>query len=132
MRRNIEDNSKVIPNDDMFTSGNSALCSQNNGMTPSDILRELPQDMVVDHTTFKLLYTHCVTMEKTLRNVESRISDVIITLKEKDHSREIRELKIEWQIIAMTLDRFFFLIFVVAIVVSLFMMFPRPHLQLFS
>ena len=131
MKRNIEDNnSKMMANDEMFTSGHSSLVV--NGVMQNEIGKEVPQDMVMDHTTFKLLHTHFLMMEKGLRGVESRVGDVISALKEKDISREIRELKIEWQIVAMTLDRFFFLVFLVSIVVSLALMFPRPYqLQFF-
>ncbi len=77
--------------------------------------------------TLARLNNHFSFLERNLRNIESNVSALLNILREKDITREMRELRLEWHVVAMTLDRLFFLIFIIAIVSSLIILFPRPY-----
>ncbi len=66
-------------------------------------------------------------MEKYLRHIEAGITQTADVLKEKDSTKMMKRLRLEWQIVAMALDRLFFVIFIIAIVLSLIILFPQPY-----
>ena len=101
---------------------------QSNGVSPEVNINAIKDGVggLQNRSVLKLLNNHFRVLERCLKSIESTILDVSGELKEKEVTRQLRELRMEWQIVAMTLDRIFFLIFVIAIVVSLAGLFPRP------
>ena len=81
----------------------------------------------MDRDALKTLHNHFLFLDRNLRSIESNVNNMLDILREKDVTREMRELKMEWHIVAMTMDRFFFVIFIIAIVTSLITLFPKPY-----
>ena len=75
----------------------------------------------------KMLHSHFMMLESQLRCMENSLVDISRTLREKDITKEMREIRLEWQVVALALDRIFFCVFVIAIVLSLVLLFPRPY-----
>ncbi len=84
-------------------------------------------ELKVDRQALKSLHNHFLYLDRNLRSIEGNVNDMLALLREKDVTRETRELKFEWHIVAMTLDRLFFVLFIVAIITSLITLFPRPY-----
>ena len=76
---------------------------------------------------FRSLSARLSTLERHLANTERGIREVVEALSNKDVTLERKRLDKEWKFIAFALDRIFFLIFIVAIGVSLGTLFPRPY-----
>ena len=89
-------------------------------------------ELKVERETLKSLHNHFLYLDRNLRSIESNVNNMLDILKEKDITREMRELRLEWHIVAMTMDRFFFVIFILAIVTSLITLFPKPYSIQFS
>lgn len=66
-------------------------------------------------------------LERHLSNTERGIQKLIYAVSAKAEDKEMKELEKEWKVVAFTLDRIFFLVFIVAIGVSLGTLFPRPY-----
>ena len=88
---------------------------------------EQRNEMNLNRDFLAKLNNHFSCTERNLRNIESNVNSLLNILREKDITREMRELRLEWHVVAMTLDRLFFLIFIIAIVSSLIVLFPRPY-----
>ena len=84
-------------------------------------------ELKFDRSAIRSLQNHFLYLDRNLRSIEANVNDMLGILREKDLSREVKEMKLEWHIVAMTLDRFFFIVFVIAIVTSLITLFPRPY-----
>ena len=93
----------------------------------SDSSPLLETDLKKSHSLFKALLTRLRVLEKHLSNTENGIERIVKALTEKDITLEMRQLEKEWQLVALTLDRIFFLCFLIAIMVSLGTLFPRPY-----
>ncbi|CAD5120118.1 DgyrCDS8694 [Dimorphilus gyrociliatus] len=89
-------------------------------------LEDFPKSPTNKIQMLHCLDSHFLMVKKHLREIEGAVDALNCTMKEKQTSKEIRQLKLEWQIVAMTLDRFFFIFFFIAIVSSLITLFPRP------
>jgi hypothetical protein len=72
------------------------------------------------------------SMQRSLKALEGTSQQILDLLKEKEVTRPLRQLRLDWQMVGLTLDRLFFLIFVIAIVVSLLTLFPRPYQMSFG
>jgi hypothetical protein len=81
----------------------------------------------VDRKAMEVILKHLTSTQRTLKDIHDNSKLILDALKEKDVTRTLRQLRLEWQMVAMTLDRIFFLIFALAIVLSLIMLFPRPY-----
>ena len=92
-----------------------------------DNFGQVSNELRVDREALKSLHNHFLYLDRNLRSIESNVSGMMQVLREKDITREMRELRLEWHIVAMTMDRFFFVIFIIAIVTSLVTLFPKPY-----
>ena len=81
----------------------------------------------VDRKAMEVILKHLANTQRTLKDIQDNSKLILDALKEKDVTKTLRQLRLEWQMVAMTLDRIFFLIFALAIVLSLIMLFPRPY-----
>ena len=77
--------------------------------------------------TLRTVTTHMTLIQRQLRGIDHTLQGIETSLKEKDGGGEERRVHRDWQLVATTVDRIFFLLFVVAIVVSLATLFPRPY-----
>ena len=90
-------------------------------------LLELLHHNQIDNKVYKVLKCHVLLMEKSLKKVEKNTKELLNVMRETEHKKHVRLLKLEWQIVATTLDRVLFVIFFIAILSSLFTLFPRPY-----
>ncbi len=107
------------------------MASSNMG---NGILNELPPryektspEVALDLQTFKLVHSHFVVMETHLRKIENGVSDMITAFKEREINNDLIQIRREWQAVAVALDRLFFILFILAIVISVIVLFPRPY-----
>ena len=90
-------------------------------------LLELLHHSQADSKIYKVLKCHVLLMEKSLKKVEKNTRELLSVMRETEHKKQVKLLRLEWQIVAMTLDRVLFVIFLIAILSSLFTLFPRPY-----
>ena len=74
----------------------------------------------------KIIHSHFMVLEKQLRSMETLLSEMTRTLQDRNMSREMHTSRLEWQLVAIVADKCFFYIFCLAIVLSLFFLFPNP------
>ncbi len=118
--------------------GQKIVNSEQNG--PSNNWNNLPDHM--NMTSFNLepnqtnsdyscklriLDKNCTRISRQLAEVKSILEVIMQTEAQKD--REAAQLKCivkEWKLVAQCLDRLFFLVYLVSIILSLIFLFPRP------
>ena len=86
----------------------------------------------MDRKSMEVILKHLANTQRTLKDLQENTEKILSALKEKDVTKTLRQLRLEWQMVAMTLDRIFFLIFALAIVLSLVTLFPRPYQMTFG
>lgn len=91
------------------------------------VLDALQNNDGIDAKSCRALKCHFIMMEKNLKKLERNTKDILTQLRESAHKKEVRLRRLEWQIVASTIDRVLFIIFFIAIVCSLFTFFPRPY-----
>ncbi len=69
----------------------------------------------------------CSMIKRQLEEVKN----ILNTMKEREEHRDmeafqLRVISKEWKMVALCLDRLFFLIYLITIILSLFFLFPRP------
>ncbi len=67
-----------------------------------------------------------------MRHQLRRIQDIVESVHEKQLARELgaahdSHLEHEWRLMATIMDRVLFLVYLVAIIIALLILFPRPH-----
>ena len=79
------------------------------------------------HPGLRHLERSCEHLEAQLEDVRKMLERVVVTSQQKDFlHREFHQIIQEWKLVAQALDRFFFVLYLGIIVVSLLTMFPRP------
>ena len=86
------------------------------------ISRDLFEDLRVNGSQGSGLYV----LEKRLRSMHTMISDVIKKQNDKeDRERHYEKIEVQWRNLALVLDRLFFIIYLIGILISLSVLFPR-------
>ena len=76
----------------------------------------------------RILEKNCVKVTRQLGEVKSILEVIMQTEQNKDRqARELKSIVKEWKLVALCLDRLFFCIYLVSIVLSLLFLFPRPQ-----
>jgi hypothetical protein len=127
----IEDKEEGRPRSALFVNpeATESYFEQANGLPAPDLNVTSQKHSLggtMDTFTAKMLHSHFMVLEKQLRCMEVALIDISRALKEKDITRDMREMRLEWQIVALTLDRLFFSLFIIAIFLSLYFLFPKP------
>lgn len=80
----------------------------------------------VERVCFKSLRRQFLPMQRSLKTIERNLQELIVNLKDRHENEELKRSRFEWRSVAVTLDRIFFVIFLMAIVASLVTLFPTP------
>ena len=89
---------------------------------------------VAEKTSNSSVSSKIRVLERNLSRLDLQVGDVKRaldnllenTLAKEALARELHDIKMEWKLVALALDRFFFFVYLAAIVISLFTLFPRP------
>ena len=102
-----------------------------------DAFNALERDGTVEHheTLITRDYTDSINgsrldgvgmLDRRLRNLHQMLGEVIRKQTEKEKKEKVCEdIALQWRNLAILLDRFFFMVYVVVITVSLVILFPR-------
>ena len=75
----------------------------------------------------RILERNCLRINKQLNDVKNILERMQRTTEHKDsEAAEIRAIVREWRLVALAVDRFLFLLYLISIILSLMYMFPRP------
>ncbi len=76
----------------------------------------------------RILERNCLKVTRQLGEVKSILEVIMQTEQNKDRqARELKSIVKEWKLVALCLDRLFFCIYLVSIILSLLFLFPRPQ-----
>ncbi len=76
----------------------------------------------------RILEKNCIKVTRQLGEVKSILEVIMQTEQNKDkQARELKSIVKEWKLVALCLDRLFFCLYLVSIVLSLLFLFPRPQ-----
>ena len=75
----------------------------------------------------RILERNCLRINKQLNDVKNILERMQSTTEHKDsEAAEARAIVREWRLVALAIDRFLFLLYLISIILSLIYMFPRP------
>ncbi len=76
----------------------------------------------------RILERNCIKVTRQLGEVKSILEVIMQTEQNKDRqARELKSIVKEWKLVALCLDRLFFCLYLVSIILSLLFLFPRPQ-----
>ena len=123
----------LVPLKKKFQNKRNSKASMNNVEVDTSIEHHVGGDPTDNQNTrqdshiISLLVEHLLKMETSLQTIEGHLLEVMTSIKLRDITTEMKDIKLEWQMIASTLDRMFFIVFVISIAISLVLLFPRPY-----
>ena len=91
-------------------------------------LNKEPSENNSDYSTkLRILERNCLRINKQLNDVKGLLEKMQNTQESKDaEAAESRAIVREWRLVALAIDRFLFLVYLISIILSLLYMFPRP------
>ena len=112
-----------IPEDTDLGSMEEGICSRN-GDLAKDSQKGEATELTTDIDNSQLETTAFADINIRLQHMESLIKDQAIVPKKQNNS--IKILKLQWMAIALVMDRLFFCMYFITLIVSLLVLFPRP------
>ena len=73
------------------------------------------------------VFTQLASINRQLKLTEQTVQTIASSLKARQETREHKQYRQQWNAVAMTLDRLFFFLFFLAILISLIVLFPKPY-----
>ena len=117
-----------------FSERQTPLLSSNNGGSPeAPLFRPPPHEPAsCDRLAFKLSPSHSPpSADPMTQTLESDVHDIRRNLRALLHRVQVREernrVALEWKVVALVLDRIFFIMYLSAIIVSLATLFPKTY-----
>ena len=115
----------------MYNERASPLLSTNNGGSPEQRPHPTPDPNTSDRNAQKQSPLHAFTGEDSQQALEDDVHDIRRNLRALLQRVQLREernkVALEWKIVALVLDRIFFIMYLSAIIVSLATLFPKTY-----
>ena len=123
----VTDNANIEQHGSSNTWDHGTMVTDNINMTSISVQEPNPNNS--DYSCkLRILEKNCIKVTRQLGEVKSILEVIMQTEQNKDkQARELKSIVKEWKLVALCLDRLFFCLYLVSIVLSLLFLFPRPQ-----